>query len=128
MISNPVEIRLSRRNNDRDLRSIITWNRSAAFPWRETRSVANARGNLIAFIDDDEFPDDDWLMNHLRTLLAAKADGILGPVKPHFDGEAPAWLVRSGLLERSSLKTNQVLPDSSWCAHGQCVLIWKYIF
>lgn len=50
------------------------------------RSVRNARGDLIAFIDDDEFPADDWLLRHLRLLLDSRVDGALGPVLPHFDG------------------------------------------
>ena len=91
------------------------------------RSVSNARGELVAFIDDDEFPDDHWLIHHLKVLLASQADGVLGPVKPHFDGDSPAWLVKSGLLERSSLKTGQVIPDSSYTRTGN-VLIWKRVF
>jgi succinoglycan biosynthesis protein ExoM len=91
------------------------------------RSVHNSRGDLIAFIDDDEFPDDAWLSSHLRTLLDTKADGVLGPVKPHFDGEGPVWLVRSGLLERSYFKTNQIIQDSRDTRTGN-VLIWKRVF
>src|SRR3989442_12755861 len=91
------------------------------------RSVANARGDLIAFIDDDEFPDNAWLISHLRTLLATKADGVLGPVIPHFDGESPDWLIRSGLLERSRFETDEVILESRHTRTGN-VLIWKHVF
>jgi glycosyltransferase involved in cell wall biosynthesis len=91
------------------------------------RSVRNARGDLIAFIDDDEFPADDWLLRHLRLLLEARADGVLGPVLPHFDGEGPAWLVRSGLLDRSRLQTGEVIRNSRHTRTGN-VLLWRKLF
>jgi glycosyltransferase involved in cell wall biosynthesis len=91
------------------------------------RSVRNAVGTLIAFIDDDEFPAEDWLLNHFKMLVASRADGVLGPVKPHFDGEAPAWLVKSGLLERSSLGNGEVIRDSIHTRTGN-VLIRKSVF
>ncbi|HPQ42803.1 MAG TPA: glycosyltransferase [Syntrophales bacterium] len=91
------------------------------------RTVKNAKGNLIAFIDDDEFPDDNWLINHYQTLTSCKADGVLGPVKPHFDGDAPAWLVKSGLLERKSFHTRYVIRDYHYTRTGN-VLLWKKLF
>jgi glycosyltransferase involved in cell wall biosynthesis len=91
------------------------------------RSVRNADGSLIAFIDDDEFPGHDWLLNHFRVLTSSGADGVLGPVRPHFDGEGPTWLVKSGLLERSSLKTGEVIRDSIHTRTGN-VLIRKSVF
>ena len=48
------------------------------------KSVKNSSGNLIAFIDDDEFPDKNWLINLYDALVDSGADGILGPVLPHF--------------------------------------------
>jgi succinoglycan biosynthesis protein ExoM len=91
------------------------------------RSVRNADGSLIAFIDDDEFPPESWLLNHFRILTSAQADGVLGPVKPHFDGEAPVWLVKSGLLERSGLTTGEIIRDCMYTRTGN-VLIRKSMF
>jgi glycosyltransferase involved in cell wall biosynthesis len=91
------------------------------------RSVQNARGDLIAFIDDDEFPDDYWLSTHLTTLLETGADGVLGPVKPHFEAGGPIWLIRSGLLDRKTFKTTEVIPDWGQTRTGN-VLIWRRIF
>ncbi len=91
------------------------------------RSVRNAHGTLVAFIDDDEFPAEDWLLKHFKMLEASKADGVLGPVKPHFDEEGPAWLVKSGLLERSSLGSGEVIKDSIHTRTGN-VLIRKRVF
>ena len=48
------------------------------------RSVRMSNGELIAFIDDDEYPDRDWLLQHYKTLLSFGPDGVFGPVIPHF--------------------------------------------
>lgn len=91
------------------------------------RTLRNAKGNLIAFIDDDEFPDDHWLMNHYKTLLTSGADGVLGPVKPHFEKEAPVWLIKSGLLDRKCFNTGEVLKDYRYTRTGNA-LLWKTLF
>lgn len=91
------------------------------------RSVKNARGKLIAFIDDDEFPAEDWLLRHHRLLVESGADGVLGPVLPHFDGAGPEWLVRSGLLDRTRLRTGEVIRNSRDTRTGN-VLLWRRLF
>ena len=64
------------------------------------RALAHAGGDYIAFIDDDEFPDEHWLATMLNVCETFDADGVLGPVRPFFDEPPPAWLVRSKLCER----------------------------
>ena len=91
------------------------------------RSVKNSNGDLIAFIDDDEFPERSWLFSHLQTLRATNADGVLGPVKPHFSAHAPPWLLRSGLCDRSRFGTGTVLKDSRYTRTGN-VLIRRSLF
>lgn len=73
------------------------------------RAVDNARGNYIAFIDDDEYPESTWLLNLYRTLHALKADGVLGPVRPHYPEKCPTWLMKSRLCERPEHKTGTIL-------------------
>lgn len=65
------------------------------------RTIRNAAGNFIAIIDDDEFPAQDWLCKMYQCLKAKNADGVLGPVLPHFPEGAPAWLQKSGLCDRA---------------------------
>jgi glycosyltransferase involved in cell wall biosynthesis len=72
-------------------------------------AVAKASGDLVAFIDDDEFPAGDWLPSLVRCLDRMDVDGVLGPVRPHFEGDAPAWLVKSGLCERPAPATGTVI-------------------
>ena len=73
------------------------------------RALAQARGDFVAFIDDDEFPGEDWLAGLLNACETFGADGALGPVRPFFDNTPPWWLVRSGLCERPQHPTGTTL-------------------
>ena len=73
------------------------------------RAVECATGNLIAIIDDDEYPDNQWLLSLHRTLVEYKSDGVLGPVKPHFEESCPRWICKSGICDRKSHPTGYVL-------------------
>ena len=59
-----------------------------------------AKGDYVAFIDDDEFPATDWLVTLLSVCEAHGADGVLGPVRPWFDQPPPRWLVRGRFCDR----------------------------
>jgi succinoglycan biosynthesis protein ExoM len=72
-------------------------------------SVAMATGELVAFIDDDEEPSSDWLCTLYQTLLSYRADGVLGPVRPKFEGNAPAWAVKGQVFERPGFKTGTAI-------------------
>jgi len=90
------------------------------------KAVENAKGDFIAFIDDDEFPDSGWLKHHYLTLRSSGADGSFGPVMPYFDGEPPKWLIDGGFCERPFHETGTVL-DSSSCRTGN-VLVLRDLF
>lgn len=49
--------------------------------------VAAAQGEFLAFIDDDETAEPDWLVNLHRALLIHDADIGTGPVVPVFEDE-----------------------------------------
>jgi predicted glycoside hydrolase/deacetylase ChbG (UPF0249 family)/glycosyltransferase involved in cell wall biosynthesis len=73
--------------------------------------VANATGNYLAFIDDDEFPIRNWLLSLFTTLNEHHVDGVLGPVKRHFDEPPPDWLKKSTLYDR---RVNPTGTRVSW--------------
>lgn len=73
------------------------------------RAVQAARGDYLALIDDDETPCDDWLLRLLTTCVECNVTGVLGPVLPRFVRTPPAWLSRSGLLDRPRYPTGHVL-------------------
>ncbi len=69
------------------------------------RAILNARGTHIAFIDDDEIPDRDWLLMLYRTLCRFQADAALGPVLPSYTEPPPRWVVKGRFYERPSYAT-----------------------
>jgi glycosyltransferase involved in cell wall biosynthesis len=72
-------------------------------------AIKNTHGEFIAFIDDDEFPTKRWLLILFKALNEYKADGALGPVKPHFDVEPPKWIVQGKFYERRTYPTGFVI-------------------
>jgi len=63
-------------------------------------AIGNSTGELIALIDDDEYPIPTWLLEMFKTCNEYKVDGVLGPVLRSFDETPPAWLQKSSLLNR----------------------------
>ena len=72
-------------------------------------SVAMATGELLAFIDDDEEPSEDWLCTLYKALLEYRADGVLGPVLPRFEEGAPNWAVKGQVFQRPDFKTGTII-------------------
>jgi succinoglycan biosynthesis protein ExoM len=91
------------------------------------KAVENAEGDFIAFIDDDEFPDGDWLLNLFKAFHQYHADGVLGPVRPYFEIDPPPWIVKGKLCERESFQSGTILFDASQTRTGN-VLISKQVF
>lgn len=73
------------------------------------KAIENAEGDFIALIDDDEFPLEDWLLNHYKAIHVYGADGILGPVLPEFEREPPGWVIRGRFFDRPSHPDGHVL-------------------
>jgi glycosyltransferase involved in cell wall biosynthesis len=72
-------------------------------------AIAKAKGTYVAFIDDDEMPVDDWLLQLYQTCSISGADGALGPVIPKFKQTPPPWVTKGRLFERPSHKTGCIL-------------------
>lgn len=73
------------------------------------KAVEQAKGDFLAFIDDDEFPTRRWLLNLFETCMRYGAHGALGPVKPHFDEAPPQWVVDGGFYARPTYPTGFVI-------------------
>jgi len=69
------------------------------------RALRHAEGDFIAFIDDDEFPAEDWLSSLLETQTKFGVEGVLGPVQPYFDCDPPRWVKKGRFFERPRYKT-----------------------
>ena len=68
-----------------------------------------ADGEYVALIDDDEFPTTTWLLTLLKNCEEYKADGVLGPVKRHFDDVPPAWFKKSKIYDRPVNRTGELV-------------------
>ncbi|KMQ49848.1 glycosyl transferase, family 2 [Chitinispirillum alkaliphilum] len=77
---------------------------------------------FVAFIDDDEFPDDNWLSRMHKECTGRGVTGVMGPVEPHFPQDAPAWLVKSGLCNRKRFKTGTPLHYPPMMRTGNVLL------
>jgi len=69
------------------------------------KAINNARGDLVAFIDDDEFPNGTWLLTLFKALREYGVNGVLGPVTPHYDQEPPQWVIQGRFHERKRYPT-----------------------
>jgi glycosyltransferase involved in cell wall biosynthesis len=73
------------------------------------KAIDNATGDFIAFIDDDEFPTQNWLLTLFKAFNSHGVDGVLGPVRPYFDRGAPEWVRKGKFYERPSYQTGLVI-------------------
>ncbi|ACH38096.1 MAG: hypothetical protein ACD_55C00092G0003 [uncultured bacterium] len=90
------------------------------------KAVDNATGDFIAFIDDDEFPENRWLLQMVNILEGSGAAGVLGPVRPHFEKGCPKWIIKSGLCDRKSHATGTIMRSADTRTGN--VLISREIF
>jgi len=72
-------------------------------------ALINAKGDFVAFIDDDEVPIKSWLLNLYKALHYFASDGVLGPVLPWFAKEPPKWIVKARLFDRPIHPSGYVL-------------------
>jgi succinoglycan biosynthesis protein ExoM len=55
-------------------------------------AVKKASGDLILFIDDDNYASRELVKEHLDTLKRYNADLVIGLVEPYFHDATPEWL------------------------------------
>lgn len=69
------------------------------------RGLAAARGEFVAFIDDDETAGDGWLAKLHESLVQADVTGVFGPVVSRYPSDFPDWIQRAELLPRERFET-----------------------
>jgi succinoglycan biosynthesis protein ExoM len=63
--------------------------------------------DLVAFIDDDEYPEPRWLAELVRVQRSTGAAIVTGPVLPVVPPAAPAWARSGRFYERPRHRTGQ---------------------
>lgn len=61
--------------------------------------------DVLIFIDDDEDPQPNWLVNLLALYRANGVAAVVGPVVSEYDGPLDEWIVAGGFFERRRLAT-----------------------
>lgn len=74
------------------------------------RCLETAEGEMLAFFDDDEFVEPDWLVEMLACMDRTQADAVFGPVLPSFETAPTPWMLASGVHERQRFTSGTVLP------------------
>lgn len=64
------------------------------------RACGLAQGDFLAWIDDDEFPSEKWLISMLEACQRLGVAGVLGPVLSDFQQGTPQWVVKGGFYDR----------------------------
>jgi succinoglycan biosynthesis protein ExoM len=73
------------------------------------KAIENASGELIALIDDDEYPCEGWLVALHKAIKGFSSDGVLGPVLPHYEKKPPNWVLKGRFFDRPSHPNGNVL-------------------
>jgi succinoglycan biosynthesis protein ExoM len=63
--------------------------------------------DFIAFLDDDEWAESQWLAELLDAQEKTGAEVVLGPVLPDFEAQPPRWLLGSGYFDPLSFEPLQ---------------------
>ncbi len=84
--------------------------------------------DFMAFLDDDETPEPQWLEQLLMTQKRTEGEVIFGPVLPVFAHEAPSWMTDSNFFAtprwHQELEDNQELNSA---ATGNCLMLHSMI-
>jgi glycosyltransferase involved in cell wall biosynthesis len=84
-------------------------------------AVRHATGDYLAMIDDDEFPENDWLAQMLAACERFDAAGVLGPVRPRFEETPPRWILEGRFWDRPEHPTGWVMHWRN-CRTGNVLL------
>ena len=91
------------------------------------KAIAKSSGKLLALIDDDEFPREDWLIQLYSAHKKFSADGVLGPVRPDFEAAPPRWIIKGKLFDRESFATGSIITDVRHMRTGNALLCKRVI-
>ena len=68
--------------------------------------VKQAKGDIIAFVDDDALPSPDWAEEVVKTYQDDCVIGVTGPALPLWDGKPMEWFPK---------ECDWIIGCSSWC-------------
>jgi GT2 family glycosyltransferase len=81
------------------LNYVVEKHRGIPFARNAALAVALSDSDFVAFIDDDEAPEPDWLAELLRVQDCYRADVVTGPCLPRYVEPPPRWVEERGFHE-----------------------------
>lgn len=69
----------------------------------------------VAFVDDDEVPDPQWLLALHTRLVETRATAAVGPVRPVFEDHPPNWAVAGGFFAKTLEARDRYVSDAYTC-------------
>lgn len=73
----------------------------------------SSSSRLLAFIDDDEVPQQDWLVHLVRTWDTYDADAVMGRLVSVLPDDVDPWIPASGHFFRPTYPTGTRLPAAA---------------
>ncbi|MCU1315413.1 MAG: glycosyl transferase family 2 [Candidatus Acidoferrum typicum] len=86
---------------------------------RNAALKCSASADWVAFVDDDEVVDAQWLTGLVETAAKFSADVVGGPVIPIFANSVPKWFIEGGFCQRPRFKTGQ---SPNWLGTGNVLI------
>lgn len=69
----------------------------------------SAEMDLVAFLDDDEVGDPEWLYRMILAMDRYHADVVAGPIRPLLMTGSPKWIERGGFFSSAQRSSGSVL-------------------
>lgn len=80
--------------------------------------LEKAQGDFLAFIDDDEVPERQWLLHLFRTIQKERCFGVVGPVRPRYANQPAHWLLKLDFFSKQRPETGTVIhPEAGSTAN-----------
>ena len=75
--------------------------------------VDRAQSQFVAFVDDDEWVDGEWLMHLHNTAIRYGADAVFGSVDAVYPPATPPWLKKVGLFRNRPGNTGTLVSTGA---------------
>lgn len=76
-------------------------------------SMEYASGELLAFIDDDEWADRNWIASLYDALNRYQADAVFGRVCVYYPDESPEWIKQGDMFGKDKHATGALLKKGA---------------
>ncbi len=76
-------------------------------------TIEHASGDYLAFIDDDEWADPNWIAILHSSLEEYGADAVFGVVDVQYPESSPSWIVAGDMFGKDKHRTGEVLKKGA---------------